>query len=300
MSLVYPVAEEKIHGNPAADPFGVPKEAHLVPLWKKGERKPVGPALLTPREVAYYVSRLEGATSERFLALLLDRRNRVLGVVMVSQGGIGDAVVHGREVFSPAVAARASAVVVAHNHPSGDPTPSEADKALTKRLVSAGAVIGIPVLDHVIVGEEASYTSLRERDEKLFDTHESNPSLPPRSEKLWKTLRARAAKIDPLLSKVALLPCAEADKEHARSKRQYAHAWHRPRVVCHAKAFSSLPIENQIGILSHELGHCYAITQRLRHTEEDANRLGSFLTGLEVKFSGPDRLERAEVPSWLA
>jgi DNA repair protein RadC len=86
----------------------------------------------------------------------------------VCKGGLSEVHVRAREVFRPLVLDSAHACVVVHNHPSGDPEPSGDDIALTRRLVEAGKVLGIPVLDHLVVGA-AGYVSLRERNPSLFD-----------------------------------------------------------------------------------------------------------------------------------
>lgn len=104
---------------------------------------------------------VRGSRRESFFALLLDARHRVLALRVVSTGSLEAAPVHPREVFSPAVREGAKAVVVAHNHPSGDPTPSREDRAVTERLRMAGELLGIELLDHVVVGE-ASYFSFAE------------------------------------------------------------------------------------------------------------------------------------------
>jgi DNA repair protein RadC len=100
---------------------------------------------------------------EHFVVALLSIRHRVLAVHTVSIGCATSALVHAREVFKPAILAGAAALIAAHNHPSGDPEPSADDMALTRRLAAAGALLGIEVLDHIIVGEHGRYTSLKER-----------------------------------------------------------------------------------------------------------------------------------------
>jgi len=104
---------------------------------------------------------------EAFVAMLLDRKNRVKGWNMISLGTVDASLVHPREVFRAAVVDSAASVIVAHNHPSGDPTPSAEDLRVTRQLVAAGKVLGIPVLDHIILGTEAvlppGYVSLRDR-----------------------------------------------------------------------------------------------------------------------------------------
>lgn len=97
---------------------------------------------------------LEDKKKEHFVALLLDNRHRVIRLSPIAVGSLSASLVHPRELFKEAIAASAAAVIVAHNHPSGDPEPSAHDCALTKRLVQAGKLLGIEVLDHLIVGAD--------------------------------------------------------------------------------------------------------------------------------------------------
>ena len=90
---------------------------------------------------------------EYFLVLLLDRKNAPIGLNTVSIGSLTASLVHPREVFKPAIVANAAALICCHNHPSGDPTPSREDRALTTRLVEAGKLLSIPVVDHIILGD---------------------------------------------------------------------------------------------------------------------------------------------------
>jgi DNA repair protein RadC len=114
----------------------------------------------------YYMPLLADKKREQFQVVLLDRKNRLMRAVMISQGSLTASVVHPREVFNPAIRDSAAAVIFVHNHPSGDPQPSQEDRILTKRLVEAGRLLGIQVLDHIIVGREA-YMSFA--DEGLLD-----------------------------------------------------------------------------------------------------------------------------------
>ena len=100
---------------------------------------------------------------EVFTVLMMNGKHRVVGMAEVSRGTLTCALVHPREVFGPALRLSSAAVIVVHNHPSGDPEPSEEDVEVTRRLVEVGRVIGVPLLDHVIVGECGRFTSLRER-----------------------------------------------------------------------------------------------------------------------------------------
>jgi DNA repair protein RadC len=99
---------------------------------------------------------------EQFGLLLLDTRRRVLRTTLVSIGTVDASIVHPREVFRAAATAGAASLILFHNHPSGDPSPSEDDVALTRRMVRAGELMGIPVLDHIIVAE-TRYHSLRDQ-----------------------------------------------------------------------------------------------------------------------------------------
>jgi len=101
---------------------------------------------------AHFRGRLPQLDREVFYALLLDGKNRVQGDVLVSEGSLTAALVHPREVFAPAIRASAAALVLVHNHPSGDPTPSAEDRAITERLRQVGELVGIRVLDHVVIG----------------------------------------------------------------------------------------------------------------------------------------------------
>ena len=94
---------------------------------------------------------------------MLTIRHRVLGLHTVSVGCLSSSLVHPREVFKPAILAGSAALLVAHNHPSGDPEPSAEDVALTRRLAAAGTLLGIELLDHLILGEAGRFVSLRER-----------------------------------------------------------------------------------------------------------------------------------------
>jgi len=119
------------------------------------------PIVKTPEDVAGLVKgRLRGKKREHFLALLLDTRNQLIKVSEISIGSMDTSIVHPREVFKEAISASAASVIFVHNHPSGDPTASEDDIKLTKRLAEAGEIVGIDVLDHIIIGDK-KYLSLK-------------------------------------------------------------------------------------------------------------------------------------------
>ena len=98
------------------------------------------------------------ADRELFHVLILDSKNRLIGVNLVSQGSLNTSVIHPREVFKPAIVANSAAIICLHNHPSGDPAPSREDRDSTDRLVQAGTVLGIRVLDHIICGDSDYYS----------------------------------------------------------------------------------------------------------------------------------------------
>jgi DNA repair protein RadC len=95
----------------------------------------------------------DGLDREHFMVVGLDAKHAVIGINTVSIGSVTMSIVHPREVFKPLVLMNASAVILAHNHPTGDVTPSQEDRALTRRLKDGGDLLGITVLDHVVLGE---------------------------------------------------------------------------------------------------------------------------------------------------
>lgn len=118
-------------------------------------------ALTSPEVVAdilkeYYAT----ADREQFVVMCLNSKNKLICINVVSVGSLMSSMAHPREIFKPAILSNAAAVVVAHNHPSGDTTPSNEDKSLTANVVKAGVILGIPVLDHIIIGD--NYYSFKE------------------------------------------------------------------------------------------------------------------------------------------
>jgi DNA repair protein RadC len=107
---------------------------------------------------AHFHERLRDRKKEYFYAVLLDNKHRTIREITVSEGTLTSSLVHPREVFGPAVRESAASVILVHNHPSGDPAPSREDDAITRRLVEVGALLGLAVLDHVIVGEKRYYS----------------------------------------------------------------------------------------------------------------------------------------------
>jgi DNA repair protein RadC len=121
------------------------------------------PTVSTPEDVVALCGlQMRGLDREHFWMLALNTKNRLLRIVEVSVGSLNASIVHPRELFKEAVRLSAASVVVVHNHPSGDPTPSGADLQLTRRLVRAGEVLGIDLVDHVVIGDGGSYASVRD------------------------------------------------------------------------------------------------------------------------------------------
>ena len=100
---------------------------------------------------------------EHFVIACLDTRNNITAIHTVSIGTINETIVKPREVFKVAILANSTAIIVAHNHPSGDPKPSQEDIEWTKRIVNAGGIMGIPVIDHIVIGDDTQYFSFAEQ-----------------------------------------------------------------------------------------------------------------------------------------
>jgi DNA repair protein RadC len=121
-----------------------------------------GCPILAPRDVVeYFAPRMEDLPVEEFHVAVLDAQHRLERDITVTRGILNSSLVHPREVFREAIAERAAAVILVHNHPSGDPAPSDDDRAVTEQLVAAGRLLDIPVHDHVIIGR-GRYTSFAE------------------------------------------------------------------------------------------------------------------------------------------
>ncbi|MCG8417908.1 MAG: DNA repair protein RadC [Proteobacteria bacterium] len=145
--------------------IGLARAARIVASFQLGRRAmeenaQSAPPIASSEDIYHRVrSRLSGLAQEVFVVLALDARNVVTDAIEVARGSLTHVEVHPREVFRPLIRQAAAAAVVAHNHPSGDPTPSDDDVALTLRLRAAGEIIGIPIIDHLVVGE-GRYISL--------------------------------------------------------------------------------------------------------------------------------------------
>lgn len=127
----------------------------------RGKRAPE--AMRGPADICAFLRRaITDDAREHFVALYLDGRHKAVAHQIVSIGTATASLVHPREVFQPAILLGACAVVVAHNHPSGDPTPSSEDREVTQRLAEAGKLLGIPLLDSIVWTRQGRFVSLRE------------------------------------------------------------------------------------------------------------------------------------------
>ena len=150
---------------------GPAKAAELKAAFEMGRRmsRPEEERLRVDRAGVIYgllAPEMQTLPHETLRVLLLDTRHGLLDDREVSRGSLNESIAHPREIFRPAIAAGAYAIAVAHNHPSGDPQPSEADRRLTRRLAEVGTLLQIPLVDHVIIGakrgEQSPYFSFRE------------------------------------------------------------------------------------------------------------------------------------------
>jgi DNA repair protein RadC len=121
------------------------------------------PTIVTPKDVVAQLTDLRHNKKEHFVALYLNARSQLVHKETISMGTLNANLVHPREVFEPAIKHSAAGIMVAHNHPSGDPKPSENDLEITKRLVEAGKMMGVELLDHVIIAMN-SYFSFKEKE----------------------------------------------------------------------------------------------------------------------------------------
>jgi len=162
----------RLAARPAADLVRVPGvgrvgAARVVAALELGRRvaaeaAPPPQRIRSPAEVQrFYGPRLRDLAVEEFHVLALGSQGQVLADLLITRGILNSSLVHPREVFRAAIAEAAAGIIVVHNHPSGDPTPSADDRAVTRQLVDAGRVLDVPVQDHVIVGGER-YVSFAE------------------------------------------------------------------------------------------------------------------------------------------
>ena len=166
LSAFFGMSIEELDRNALLKGIGPAKACQIKAAIELGRRvntrPPEQPKIGSPKDVATLLTdELRYLKQEHFMILLLDNKNKVIKTETISIGTINASLVHPREVFVKAIRQHAAAVILAHNHPSGDPKPSAEDRAITKRLLESGELLGIPVLDHVVIGG-ADYVSFKE------------------------------------------------------------------------------------------------------------------------------------------
>ena len=148
--------------------LGTAKAAQIKAMVELGKRLAASigdsrPAIRCPQDaVDLLMPELRDEAQERFKGIFLNRKNEVLKIRTITIGSLDASIITPRELFRDAIAVNSAAVIIAHNHPSGDPTPSKEDIEVSKRLQQAGQMIGIEVLDHLVIGD-ARWVSLKER-----------------------------------------------------------------------------------------------------------------------------------------
>jgi len=148
--------------------IGLAKAAQIKACFELGKREELEPELKNfdikdPEAVVKAIrASIKDKAKEHFKLILLNPRNKIIGISTISIGTLNASLVHPREVFKDAIMHSAASVVLAHNHPSGDPEPSEDDLKITNKLVESGKILGIEVLDHIIIGKD-NFCSYKER-----------------------------------------------------------------------------------------------------------------------------------------
>jgi len=148
--------------------LGLVRATTLAAAFELARRIPVRdndgkPFLRSPEDVIQWISaKLKDLRHEEFWVLLLSASNQLMHQIRVTKGTLNSSLVHPRECFADALKTRCASVIFVHNHPSGNPEPSQEDRAITRQLVDAGKILGIPVQDHIIVAD-SEFTSFAER-----------------------------------------------------------------------------------------------------------------------------------------
>jgi len=163
------LAEASIDDLKQINGIGECKAAQIIAALELAKRiKKVNPyeniRILEPYQIAQIlIEEMKFLTKEHFNIVLLDTKNQVISIENISIGSLNSSVVHPREVFKEAIKKSSNSIILAHNHPSGDVTPSDEDITITHRLIKSGDIIGIKVIDHIIVGNE-NYLSMKEKN----------------------------------------------------------------------------------------------------------------------------------------
>lgn len=146
--------------------IGTAKATQIKAALELGRRlsiqSPINTTIEKPLDVVeYLMEEMKYLTQEHFNVVLLNTKNMVLDVENITKGIVNASLVHPREVFKNAIRKNSTSIILAHNHPSGDPTPSAEDKSITRRLYEAGEILGIKVIDHIVIGD-GNYISFKE------------------------------------------------------------------------------------------------------------------------------------------
>ena len=147
--------------------IGLAKTCQIMAAFELGKRVAIfsgdsKPVIRQPTDVfEYFSTQMSLLTQEEFLVVVLDTKNRLVKYEFISKGTLNASIVHPRDVFRVAIIHSAAAIILVHNHPSGDPAPSQEDIDLTRRLFEAGELMGINILDHIIIGG-AKFMSMKE------------------------------------------------------------------------------------------------------------------------------------------
>ncbi|MBC7088394.1 MAG: DNA repair protein RadC [Tissierellales bacterium] len=149
--------------------IGEGKAAQIIAAIEIGKRiKKINPyeniRISEPYQIAkILIDQMKFLTKEYFNIVLLDTKNQIISIENISVGSLNSSIVHPREVFKEALKKSSNSIILAHNHPSGDTTPSNEDIAITNRLIQSGEILGIKVIDHIIIGNE-NYLSMKEKN----------------------------------------------------------------------------------------------------------------------------------------
>ena len=147
---------EKLSGVPFVGPARAEQLLACIELGKRlnGENGLERPKVRSPDDVAHLLNEMSDLEQEEFRVILLNTKNQVIRIMTVSVGSLNASLVHPREVLKPAIVASAAGIILVHNHPTGDPSPSKEDIDLTARFAKCCELIGIDLLDHVIIGKD--------------------------------------------------------------------------------------------------------------------------------------------------